>query len=538
MRQRHASRTWSAAIALSLAACSLTIPEPGDALIDGAPPLGRGFTRETWLDSTDPLDRSALPDESDPSISRRMEACLDDQGIDFFAVAGDAVLSLSWNHRSGAEAKGGYDLRVNGQGLPSRAGLIPCAMDACEIILRGPLNGERTRLSIDALDEHEKVIASSCTLEIAPRPLSFGRTTTRVPLERTPSSRPAIAGGRLGEPLAMVWETGSGLVIARSDDRGETWSPPERISGAGAGARSPDLVLFESAARANEVALLVAFAVEGEVRVVQGTITRRDASRLTLAEAIALGPGDAPAIAARSGLVVVAFEDRGRILATRSWDGGASFFPPERVDRGGAADIARAPSIVIDDGEPSVFVAYEGHRGRPDPDIYVVSSRDGGSRYEEAEVRIDDGDDGTDQRSVTIGLDRRTGILSAAWADQRRGTTELYTALSRDGGRTFSRSVKNGASMAAYPIVTTVDTARNFHSVFVDDARGLRVMFSRSNPHRSFEDALILGAGSELGSGSMAAPAVFVDGAGRTYAVWTETNGGTGSASLLFSRGD
>jgi hypothetical protein len=148
-----------------------------------------------------------------------------------------------------------------------------------------------------------------------------------------------------------------------------------------------------------------------------------------------------PALAAKGGRVVVAWEDTrsgpADIRVNHSEDAGATFLPTtSRADRGDAmGSAATRPSIAFGSGD-LVFVAWEDARSG-ERDIYANHSFDKGTTFQPNDIRLDVGAPGApspvggaDSRSpfiVTNALGNR-GI--AVWIDNR--TTAGATGLNAD----------------------------------------------------------------------------------------------------------
>jgi len=175
------------------------------------------------------------------------------------------------------------------------------------------------------------------------------------------------------------------------------------------------------------------------------------------ARPVGLGPGAHPyptAAFAPDGRLLVAFTRDGFVYVAASDDLGASFGPavavnrePEPVDANGEG----RPKLAAGAGG-AVFVSWTRKLERPFTGLVRFSrSGDGGKTFSEPVTLNDDGLE-TGHRFDTLAVSP-TGDVLVAWIDKRdleRAQAEgreyagaaIYTALSRDGGRSFEPNRK------------------------------------------------------------------------------------------------
>ncbi len=194
------------------------------------------------------------------------------------------------------------------------------------------------------------------------------------------------------------------IFFARSDDNGRTFSMPFRISDTGGDCRDGDNT------------------VEGAV----------------------------PAVAPNGDVYVVWAGPKGLVF-DRSADGGWTFGKDRIIaDMPGGWDL-EIPGINRSNGMPvtgvdhsdgpfrgSLYVNWIDTRNG-DPDVFVLSSRDGGETWSEP-VRVNDDAAGNDQFFTWMAVDPADGSVNILFYDRRGledNNTGLVLARSVDGGRTF-----------------------------------------------------------------------------------------------------
>jgi hypothetical protein len=159
-------------------------------------------------------------------------------------------------------------------------------------------------------------------------------------------------------------------------------------------------------------------------------------------------------VAGLNGEIFVAWAWGNKIWFDRSLDGGRSWLDRDIVvaDQPGGwtynvAGISRCnglPFLDIDHSEGphrgTLYVNWSDHRnGDDDPDVFVARSTDGGNTWS-APVRVNDDAPGRDQFLTSMTVDKVTGWVYCVFYDRRAyddKRTDVWLAVSRDGGRTF-----------------------------------------------------------------------------------------------------
>lgn len=142
------------------------------------------------------------------------------------------------------------------------------------------------------------------------------------------------------------------------------------------------------------------------------------------------------------GTMYVAWQDYRRnqadIYFSKSMDSGKTFSPNVRVND----DVGRAgqlyPSLAVD-RSGTVYLAWHDFR-KGDQDIYFSTSTDGGKTFS-PNLRVNDDTGTAGQFNPSLAVDEQ-GAVHIAWHDLRNEEADIYYAMSRDGGVTFSRNVR------------------------------------------------------------------------------------------------
>lgn len=247
---------------------------------------------------------------------------------------------------------------------------------------------------------------------------------------------------RRGAAYGMVLV--AGLFTVRAGAGPETPAPVAVVAlqGPDRGARQPQ------AAVAADGRVFVVYAVENTIRCAtsaDGGRTFAPPATVGTVPALALGKRRGPRVAATNGAVVVTaiggqqgkFRD-GDLLAWRSTDAGRSWIGPVRINgeegsaREGLHGMAAGP-----DG--AVCCAWLDMRGAG-TEIYGAVSRDGGATWEpdllvyRSPNRPKPSVCECCHPSVAFAPD---GTLAIMWRNQLAGSRDLYLARSSDGGRSF-----------------------------------------------------------------------------------------------------
>jgi hypothetical protein len=101
----------------------------------------------------------------------------------------------------------------------------------------------------------------------------------------------------------------------------------------------------------------------------------------------------------------------------------------------------------------SIYINWsEKRNGASDSDIWMITSRDGGASWSTAK-KVNDGPAGKDQFFNFISIDQVTGYLYILYYDRRNYTdnqTDVYLAISRDGGSSFENIKVSDAPFLPY----------------------------------------------------------------------------------------
>lgn len=216
----------------------------------------------------------------------------------------------------------------------------------------------------------------------------------------------------------------------------------------------------------------------------------------------------------------------GEILYARSRDGGASFGPainlsnslggdgkgrltPERWDNG-SLDLVAGPG-------GRLYAAWTEYEGR----LLVSRSMDGGATFS-APLHVA-GDNDRPARAPSLALDR-AGAVHLAWREGETPQGTIRIATSRDGGQSFGPAREPGLWANADVPRIGADAAGNLHLVFSDGPPGrrggTRVRYARlAAGDTHFSPAVTIGAASR-GVAGVGFPDLALDRAGHLYVVW------------------
>jgi hypothetical protein len=247
-------------------------------------------------------------------------------------------------------------------------------------------------------------------------------------------------------------------------------------------------------------------------------------------------PGRQPVIATNGKTVgLVVGRDDGVYFA-RSADGGRSFSEPVRVVHPAtlALGLRRGPRIAMTAGA-IVISAIVGERGGgADGDLVAWRSTDEGRTWSSG-VRVNDvvGSAREGLHDLAAG---GSGLLAAAWLDLRSQGTRIYTAISADGGSTWStnrlayESPTGSVCQCCHPslaITPTGEIAVMFRNEIrpetaASDAPPVRDMYlARTTRDGSFAPAVKLGRGSwPLAACPMDGGDLAFDAKGNPLTIW------------------
>lgn len=191
------------------------------------------------------------------------------------------------------------------------------------------------------------------------------------------SKLPAIAARGSGE-VYVAWQDSTGpgrqILLRRSTDGGKSFEPANPLAPHAVGTRGPAIAVEAGA---------VVPVWQGSVKGSPGVVIARSTDRgRTFSVPRLLAPGvrerQSPAVAAADGAIYLVWRDRvadrWAVVFARSLDGGQTFTPPLNVS--GTPGLANAPAIAAD-GRRRITVAWQDDRDGT-PQIFVARSADGG----------------------------------------------------------------------------------------------------------------------------------------------------------------
>lgn len=164
--------------------------------------------------------------------------------------------------------------------------------------------------------------------------------------------------------------------------------------------------------------------------------------------------GAVPAVGPK-GEVYVAWSNRSKIWFDRSFDGGKTWLDNDILvsEQVGGWDLeipginrCNGLPITVCDLSPSkyngtIYVNWTDQKnGSDDTDVWLAKSTDQGLTWS-APVRVNDDGPGKHQFFTWMSIDQSTGYLYFVYYDRRRyddNRTDVYMAVSKDGGQTFS----------------------------------------------------------------------------------------------------
>jgi hypothetical protein len=244
--------------------------------------------------------------------------------------------------------------------------------------------------------------------------------------------------------------------------------------------------------------------------------------------AAAQTPNRQPHLATRGDDVGVTYGAGNAIYFAASADGGTTFGTPVVVSSQGELSLGmhRGPRVAYTPGG-IVISAVVGPQGKgKDGDVLAWRSRDGGKTWSQP-VRVNDVP-GSAREGLHAMAFGGQDTLFAAWLDLRDKGTQIYGAVSRDGGATWSedtlvyRSPSGTVCQCCHPSVA-VDRPGAIVVMFRNAVEGSRDMYrARStNGGKSFQEAQKVGHGTwKLEACPMDGGAVTVDAKGRVVTIW------------------
>jgi hypothetical protein len=212
--------------------------------------------------------------------------------------------------------------------------------------------------------------------------------------------------------------------------------------------------------------------------------------------------GQQPQLAAADRRVFLSLVRDNTIVVLRSTDGGRQFEEQSVIRPAGtlAAGMHRGPRIAVTDRAVIVSAIVGGQGGGKDGDVVLYRSADEGRSWSEG-LRINDVP-GSAREGLHAMAANRSGVTALAWLDLRQPGTRVFSAVSRDGGLTWSHdllayeSPSGSVCECCHPSVAVADDGA-IAVMFRNQLEGHRDMYIVwSRDGRAFEPASKLGEGT------------------------------------------
>ncbi|HEY1378424.1 MAG TPA: sialidase family protein [Gemmataceae bacterium] len=229
-----------------------------------------------------------------------------------------------------------------------------------------------------------------------------------------------------------------------------------------------------------------------------------------------------------NGAVHIAFGLGNAIWYASSADGGRSFAPPVKVGERGALALGkrRGPRIAAVAGGVAVAAVCGERGGGKDGDLLVWRSGDGGRTWAgPVKVNRVPGSAREGLHELTASAD---GRLFGVWLDLRAGKSQVYGALSADGGATWGddRLVYESPGGAVCPCCqpsACFDARGRLHVLWrnnLDDDRDM-FLISSADGGRTWDAPRKLGAGTwHLRACPMDGGGLAADAGGTVHTIW------------------
>ena len=261
---------------------------------------------------------------------------------------------------------------------------------------------------------------------------------------------------------------------------------------------------------------------------------------------VQVAPQDVRAVAdqpqmtyAKDGTLLLTFGANDTVYFTSSKDGGRTFTEAVEVGSNGKLSLGRRRGPRIGSSKKDIAItAVFGEQGRgKDGDLVAWRSKDGGKTWS-GPNRVSD-EPGAAREGLHDMNGDLDGILVAAWLDLRGKFTEIVSAYSTDGGKSWSknilvyRSPDGSVCECCHPSVA-FGPFGEIGIMFRNSLRGNRDMYLAMSPDggRSFGRSVKFGTRSwQIAACPMDGGALSFDGSGDAQAVWRS------ESQLYFSKG-
>ena len=240
-------------------------------------------------------------------------------------------------------------------------------------------------------------------------------------------------------------------------------------------------------------------------------------------------PRQPQAAVGEDGSIYVAFAAGNAVYCAASMDGGKSYSDPVRVgevDRL-ALGMRRGPRIAA--GPDVLVVTAVSHEGG---NVLAWRSSDRGRTWD-GPVNVNDNSPGTANEGLHALAVAQNGDLYCVWLDHRIDReNQIFGAASTDGGKTWGenrliyRSPSGSVCQCCHPAVT-FDSRGTLYVMWRNSLEGYRDMYAAVSRDggQTFSDASKLGAGSwELNTCPMDGGYLAATGPGQVTTVWRRRN--------------
>ncbi len=463
----------------------------------------------------------------------RIPNCIDSDGIDLFAVEANGALSITWNVNAVIDSAGGFKVNY-GTATGIYDSSVTIAANVLEATLTPLTNGTTYFITVQTLDAAAAVTFTSCEIASIPHVLAFKKDLRVNTNTDGDQLAPDIASNFEGTRLYLVWADKGTIKLSVSTDFGDTWTQEVAVS-SGTGQAEPTIAIRESVLDAQDVV------VSAEIVLIAWQQGGRIYSARYLPDTAAfeapvdVGAGSRPDLTVGPSSIHLTFENNGTIYQARSTNDGVSFLAALPIS--GSTTNAHAPRVAVNGFTGDVYIAWDAIQGGGDTNIYFASSVDAGASFG-AVKRVDDDNQGQNQLNVSIAVDERSQKIYATWED-RRGGANVYFSWSEDWGASWKPNIDVGAGFNGdqFRPQAVVDMARNVYVIFQDTTIGQRPIFTRFNSIGSFDPPLSpstsAGTGGVVGDNQTVAADHF----GVIYAAWEE-NRGAPTKDIYFARAE